>query len=235
MDDQDAASRIALALDVASLDAATRLIERTRGSIGVYKVGLELFTAVGPAAVRAVLDAGAKCFLDLKIHDIPTTMARAVRQARELGVDFLTVHAAAGEEALALANTEAGDTKLLAVTILTSFDQSSLAKIGFMRTPAEATVTLARVAWDAGIRGFVSSAHECASLRAELEPEVFVVTPGIRPSGAASADQKRIMTPATAIRAGSNLLVVGRPIRDAADPAAAAAALAAEVESALRS
>ncbi|MGB5811287.1 MAG: orotidine-5'-phosphate decarboxylase [Polyangiales bacterium] len=234
MDDHDAASRLALALDVPNLDAATRLIDQTRRSIGVYKIGLELFTAVGPAAVQAVANVGAKCFLDLKIHDIPATMARTVTRARDMGVDFLTVHGAAGEEALSLANENAGGTRLLAVTVLTSFDDASLSKIGFRSGATEAAMTLAHVAWRAGLRGFVSSAHECKALRDELGDDAFLVTPGIRPSGVDAGDQKRIMTPASAIAAGSSLLVVGRPIRDSDDPTAAAAALAAEVELALQ-
>ena len=193
MDDHGARSHLALALDVPNLDDAKRLIAQTCEFVGVYKVGLELFTAVGPAAVRAVAEADAKCFLDLKIHDIPATMARAVARARDMGVEYLTVHASAGAEALALANDEAGGTELLAVTVLTSFDSGSLEAVGFRDEPAQAALRLAKLAWGAGVRGFVSSAHECAALRGELGNEAFLVTPGIRPANAAHGDQKRVM------------------------------------------
>ena len=234
MDEHDLASRIALALDVSDLDAARRLIEQTREHISVFKIGLELFTAIGPPAVEVVLNAGAKCFLDLKIHDIPATTGRTVSRAAEMGVDYLTVHTAAGSEALEAANQSAGSMQLLAVTILTSLDETSLRGIGFVDGPKPSATRLARLGWDAGLRGFVTSAHECAALRASLGDDAFLVTPGIRPAGATVGDQKRVMTPELAIAAGSNMLVVGRPIRDASDPTAAASALAREVGLALR-
>ncbi len=234
MDEHDLASRIALALDVSDLDAARRLIEQTREHISVFKIGLELFTAIGPPAVEVVLNAGAKCFLDLKIHDIPATTGRSVSRAAEMGVDYLTVHTAAGSEALEAANQSAGSMQLLAVTILTSLDETSLRGIGFVDGPKPSATRLARLGWDAGLRGFVTSAHECAALRASLGDDAFLVTPGIRPAGATAGDQKRVMTPELAIAAGSNMLVVGRPIRDASDPTAAASALAREVGLALR-
>ena len=234
MDEHDPGSRIALALDVGDLDTARRLVEQTREHIGVFKVGLELFTAVGPPAVEIVLNAGAKCFLDLKIHDIPATMGRSVARARALGIDYLTVHSAAGREALAEANRSAGSMRLLAVTILTSLDEASLGEIGFVDGPKPSVTRLAQLAWEAGLRGFVASAHECAALRTSLGDDAFLVTPGIRPAGTVTGDQKRVMTPESAIAEGSNLLVVGRPIRDANDPAAAALALAREVGLALR-
>lgn len=233
MDDHGARSRLALALDVPSLDEAKRLIEQTSESVGVYKVGLELFTSVGPSAVKAVAEANAKCFLDLKLHDIPATMARAVGSARDMGVDYLTVHAAAGSEALTMASRESGTTMLLAVTVLTSLDAGSLAEVGFRAAPTAAAVHLARLAWDSGVRGFVSSAHECAALRADFGNDAFVATPGIRPAGGDRGDQKRVMTPSAAIAAGSDLLVVGRPIRDADEPRIAAAAMARDIGSAL--
>ena len=233
MTNPDARSRIALALDVPDLDAAKRLIEQTREHVGVFKVGLELYTAVGRPAVQAVHDAGAQCFLDLKLHDIPATMARAVARASELGVAQLTVHAAAGTEALRAAVGEAGRTRLLAVTVLTSLDAQALRAIGFEGSPATSADRLAKLAWNAGVRGFVSSALECASLRAALGAQAFLVTPGIRPSGAATGDQKRIMTPGDAIAAGADLLVLGRPIRDADDPSVAARQVALQVSSAL--
>lgn len=233
MGETDPRSRIALALDVGDLDDAERLIELTREHVGVFKVGLELFTAVGPAAVEAVHAAGAQCFLDLKLHDIPATMGRSVAQAASMGVAYLTVHALSGEASLRAAQENAGGTRLLAVTVLTSLDAGALGAIGLEGSPEAAALRLAKLAWKAGISGFVASAHECASLRRAVGGEVFVVTPGIRPAGAESADQKRVMTPADAIRAGSSLLVIGRPIRDAADPTAAALEIARQVEAAL--
>ncbi|MEM7137699.1 MAG: orotidine-5'-phosphate decarboxylase [Myxococcota bacterium] len=234
MDEHDARSRIALALDVPDLDSATRLIEQTHPFIGVYKVGLELFTAAGPYAVEAVRESNAACFLDLKLHDIPATMARAVRSAAELGAQYLTVHASAGAEALAGALAESGPMRLLAVTVLTSFDSESLAAVGFRQSPEQAALALAGLAWESGVRGFVSSAHESSHLRARFGDEAFLVTPGIRPRDAAAGDQKRVMSPTEAIGAGSDLLVIGRPVRDAIDPSAAASELFLEVDAALQ-
>lgn len=228
-----AKSRIALALDVPDLETAQLLIGQTRSVVGVFKVGLELFTAVGPDAVRAVHDAGAECFLDLKLHDIPATMGRSVERASAMGVAFLTVHAAAGSASLQAAADHAGATNILAVTVLTSLDAAALQGIGLEGDPKSAANRLARLAWDSGVRGFVTSPLECAALRSKLGKDAFIVTPGIRPAGAAVGDQMRVTTPADAIEAGSNLLVVGRPIRDASDPAAAARAIFEQVEAAL--
>jgi orotidine-5'-phosphate decarboxylase len=233
MGDSNAKSRIALALDVPDLDAAKHLIEQTHASIGVFKVGLELFTAEGPSAVRAVHDAGADCFLDLKLHDIPATMGRSVERASAMGVAFLTVHAAAGSESLRAASERAGATDLLAVTVLTSLDSAALRAIGLRGDPKTAADRLARLAWDSGVRGFVTSPLESAELRTALGPDAFIVTPGIRPAGAVVGDQKRVTTPAEAIRTGANLLVIGRPIRDATDPSEAARAVLEQVEAAL--
>ena len=233
MDDNDPGSRIALALDVPDLDTAKTLIEKTSAHVGTFKVGLELYTAVGPTAVEAVHAAGAKCFLDLKLHDIPATMGRSVAQAASMGVAYLTVHGVAGLDSLQQASDNAGPTRLLAVTVLTSLDAAALEAIGLSGGPRNATDRLAKLAWDAGLRGFVTSAHECASLRAALGEEAFLVTPGIRPSGSDVGDQKRVMTPADAIEAGADLLVVGRPIRDADNPTEAAADIARQVQLAL--
>lgn len=233
MDENDPGSRIALALDVGDLDAARELIAKTRDHIGTFKVGLELFTAVGPAAIEAIHTAGARCFLDLKLHDIPATMGRAVARAASMGVEYLTVHGAAGPDSLRQASSHAASTRLLAVTVLTSLDAAALEAIGLGGGPSGATQRLAKLAWDSGLRGFVSSAQECAALRRQLGKAAFVVTPGIRPAGSDEGDQKRVMTPADAIRAGADLLVVGRPIRDASDPTKAAADIAREVALAL--
>jgi orotidine-5'-phosphate decarboxylase len=233
MDDNDPGARIALALDVPDLDTAKALIDKTRAHVGTFKVGLELYTAVGPAAVEAVHAAGAKCFLDLKLHDIPATMGRSMARAASMGVAYLTVHGVAGLDSLREANDNAGSTRLLAVTVLTSLDAAALEAIGLSGSPRNAADRLAKLAWSAGLRGFVTSAHECAALRDALGQEAFLVTPGIRPTGSDVGDQKRVMTPADAIKSGANLLVVGRPIRDANDPAKAAADIARQVQLAL--
>ena len=233
MDDNDPGSRIALALDVPDLGAAKRLIDQTHEHVGTFKVGLELYTAVGPAAIEVVHAAGAKCFLDLKLHDTPATMGRSVARAASMDVAYLTVHGASGLDSLRQANDSAGSTQLLAVTVLTSLDAEALEEIGLSGGPRNAADRLAKLAWDAGLRGFVTSAHECAALRDALGEEAFLVTPGIRPTGSDVGDQKRVMTPADAIEVGANLLVVGRPIRDADDPTKAAAEIARQVQLAL--
>jgi len=220
--------RIALALDVPDLATARAWVERMRSEVGVFKVGLELFCAEGRRAVDAV-DAG-RCFLDLKLHDIPATMARAAKVVSGLGVRYLTIHAAAGPAAIAATReaVEGTATELLAVTVLTSLDEGALDAIG-LRGPAEdAVVRLGSMAIGAGAHGLVCSARECAPLRARL-PAATLVVPGIRPAGAATQDQKRVATPARAVADGADLLVVGRPIRRASDPVAAARAIAAEI------
>jgi len=215
--------RLAFPLDGADLDDATIWIERLAPHVGVMKVGLELFVAAGPAAVKRVHDHGAACFLDLKLHDIPATMAGAAARAAALGVRYLTVHASAGPIALReVAEAVAGSqTRVLAVTVLTSLDEGQLTAIGHAESPSALATRLARVSIDAGIAGLVCSPHEVAALRA-LSTSVEIVVPGIRPEGASASDQKRIATPVAAVAAGADVLVVGRPIRDAADPIAAA-------------
>ena len=223
---------LVVALDVPDLSRARGLIAALAGDVSVFKVGLELFTAAGPDAIRAVHDAGAACFLDLKLHDIPATVARAVDAAERLRVRYLTVHASNGPRCLAEARAHAGSVRLLAVTVLTSMDGAELAAIGMPGTAAQSVARLSRVAAEAGIDGLVCSAEECSALRAELGHDVLLVVPGIRPAGAAIGDQKRVATPARAIAHGADLLVVGRPIRDASDPAAAARAVIAEIAAA---
>ncbi|GAB4210598.1 MAG: orotidine-5'-phosphate decarboxylase [Sandaracinaceae bacterium] len=227
--------RLVFPLDVPDLASACGWIERLSGEVGVFKVGLELFVAAGPDAVRAVHDAGARCFLDLKLHDIPATMAAATSRAVAEGVAFLTVHAAAGPSALrAVADAAQGSqTQLLAVTVLTSLDASELAAIG-LDAPEPTARRLARIARDAGVMGLVCSPHEVASLREQVGPSGVLVVPGVRPSGAAAGDQKRIASPEAAIRAGADYLVVGRPIREATDPVEAARALVRAIASAGR-
>jgi orotidine-5'-phosphate decarboxylase len=229
-----AKERLIYPLDVASLAEARDQVALLAGEVGVFKVGLELFTTSGPEAVRLVHDAGARCFLDLKLHDIGETVARSVAAAVALRVRFLTVHAVNGARALTRAAQAAAgsDTQLLAVTVLTSLEDADLAEIGLSGPTGDAVTRLAGVAFGAGVPGLVCSPRECASLRAALGPAgrgPVLVVPGVRPAGAATNDQRRVATPADAIRAGADYLVVGRPIRDAADPRGAARAIVAEI------
>lgn len=225
-----ARARLAFPLDVPDLDTARAWVSKLAPHVGVFKVGLELFTAVGPDAVRIVHDVGAACFLDLKIHDIPATMAGAVRAASALDVAYLTIHALGGPSGVRASVAAVGTkTQLLGVTVLTSHDDAELRALGLEGTPREAAVRLATSAHREGLTGFVCSTHEITALRERLGPDVVLVVPGIRPSGAAAGDQKRVATPADAVRAGASLLVVGRPIRDAADPVDAARRVVEEI------
>lgn len=223
--------RLIFALDVGSISEAKDLVALLRDEVSFFKVGLELFAAAGPDAVKLVHDAGARCFLDLKLHDIAETVSRAVASAASMGVRFLTVHASCGPRALERAAQIGGPSslELLAVTVLTSFDDVELRAIGMQGTTSEAALRLAKVASRAGVTGLVCSPLECAAMRKELGSGVKLVVPGVRPAGAAANDQKRVATPTDAIRAGADYLVVGRPIRDAADPRAAARAIVDEI------
>lgn len=232
-----ARERLAFALDYPNLDAARRGAELVSESVGVLKVGLELFVRSGPAAVHLGHELCCDVFLDLKLHDIPETVERAVAAACEHGARYLTLHASGGpsmlEAAARRAERENTGLVLLAVTVLTSLDASDLTAIGFQRPPAEQALMLARLAQSAGVRGAVCSVAEVAALRAQLGKDAVLVTPGIRPrDGNASDDQKRVGTPGDAIRSGSSILVVGRPIRDATDPKLAAARVLAEISEA---
>lgn len=226
-----ARDRIVFPLDVPSLDAARTLLERLAPEVGCMKVGLELFTAEGPRAVDAVHASGSACFLDLKLHDIPATVARATEAAARLGVRYLTVHASSGPAALAAARkaVEGSATRVLAVTALTSLTASDLEAIGLGSEPEEVVRRLARLAVEQGIDGFVCAPAECRAVRSIAGEGAVLVVPGVRPQGSARGDQARIATPSEAIRAGANLLVVGRPIRDAVDPTLAARAIAQEI------
>jgi orotidine-5'-phosphate decarboxylase len=228
--------RLAFPLDVSSWAEAHTLVEALHESVGVFKVGLELFTAEGPSVVTWLIDRGHKVFLDLKLHDIPETMARAVDAALRLRVNYLTVHASAGREALAKAAEVVRGTPLtlLGVTVLTSSDDQTLQQIGMQGPPPEAVLRLAKLATDAGIAGLVCSPAECELLRVRLGGSVFLVTPGVRPSGSAFGDQRRVATPGEAIAAGADMLVVGRPIRDAKEPKAMAASILQEIARAIQ-
>ncbi|HEY5676433.1 MAG TPA: orotidine-5'-phosphate decarboxylase [Myxococcales bacterium] len=219
-------NRICAALDVPDPAQAAALAGKLAGHVGVFKIGLELFVAHGRAALDAVRGFRLPLFLDLKLHDIPQTVASAARGVSALGVEYVTVHASGGAEMVRAARRELPRTKLLAVTALTSLGPSDLDAVGLAR---DAVPRLARLAIDAGADGVVCSPLEVAALRALLGPAPLLVVPGIRPAGAAAADQRRTGTPAEAVRAGASLLVVGRPLRDAADPAAAADAIAREI------
>ncbi len=233
-----ARKRLAFALDYASLAEARAGAVLVGEHVGVLKVGLELFVREGPPAVALGAEVGCDVFLDLKLHDIPETVERAVASACALGVRYLTVHGAGGprmlEVAARRAASEGTGLVLLAVTVLTSLDAADLAAIGVDAPPGVQALRLARLARDAGIPGLVCSTAEVGALRRELGPDAVLVTPGIRPAGGSADDQKRTGTPAGAIRDGSSLLVVGRPIRNAADPAAAARAIVDEIAGAQR-
>ncbi len=238
-----AREKLIVALDVPSADAALHVVERLHGHVGMFKVGLEVFTAEGPVLPRYLLAKGEKVFLDLKFHDIPNTVRSAAREASRLGVSFLNVHAAGGRKMLEAAvegvnaaggGRRQGDrTRLLGVTVLTSLAAQDLMELGITGTPQEVVVRLARLAESAGLDGVVASPREIAAIRGACGPNFLIVTPGIRPATAAADDQARIATPESAVRAGADYLVVGRPITAADDPALAADAIVAEMEKAL--
>lgn len=225
--------RLAVALDFPDEIEALKLVDRLNGACQWFKVGMELYYAAGNRIVHKLRDRGFSVFLDLKLHDIPNTVAGAVRSATQAGASLLTVHAGGGAammSAAAEAASAPGSPRLLAVTVLTSMDASELAGIGITVSPAEQVLRLARLAQASGIDGMVCSPEEVAALRKQTGPNTLLVIPGIRPTGSAIGDQKRIATPAEAIAHGASMLVVGRPITRAADPAQAAHAILQEIE-----
>jgi orotidine-5'-phosphate decarboxylase len=224
------ASPICAALDFPSWREAEPFARAVAPAVGVLKIGLELFAAEGPSAVRAAAALGLPVFLDLKLHDIPNTVAGAARSAARSGATLLTVHASGGAEMVRAAVRGAGsDVTVLAVTVLTSLDAPALDAVGLAGPPEAAAVRLARLAIDAGAGGLVCSPHEVAAVRAAVGAGPLLVVPGVRPAGAAKGDQARVATPAEAFSAGADVLVLGRPLRDAPDPAAAARAIAASL------
>lgn len=225
----DPGNRLIAALDAPGRAEADELVARLDGVPGWYKIGLELFCTEGPAIVRDHVARGRRVMLDLKLHDIPETVARATARIAGLGAGLLTVHAGGGRAMLEAAVRHAGATAVLAVTVLTSLDDADLAQIGAVGPVGELVVKRARLAIEAGCAGVVASPHEIAAVRAIAPPEFLIVTPGVRPAGAAAGDQKRVMTPREARAAGADLVVVGRPLRDATDPARAARAVVAEL------
>lgn len=223
-------NRLIAALDVSSRGDADQLIDRLGGVPSWFKIGLELFCAEGPAIVRDYVARGMSVMLDLKLHDIPQTVAHATARIAELGAGLITVHAGGGRAMLDAAVKAAGDsTRVLAVTVLTSLDDADLSQIGALRPLADLVRMRAQLAIAAGCAGVVASAREVAAIRAIAPKEFLIVTPGVRPAGSAAGDQKRVMTPKQARHVGADLVVIGRPLRDAADPAAAARAIATEL------
>jgi orotidine-5'-phosphate decarboxylase len=231
----DPGAKLIIALDVSTAAAAQKIVAAVGDSALTYKVGMQLFTAEGPQIVRDLVTSGRRIFLDLKYHDIPTTVAAAVHEAARLGVSMLTVHAAGGGKMLHAATGAARAVNpallVLGVTVLTSLDENDLEKVGFHGTVREEVLRLAALALDNGCKGIVTSARESAVVRAELGHNFAIVTPGVRPAGASHADQARVATPAEAIAAGASYIVVGRPITEAADPSAAARAILEQISS----
>jgi orotidine-5'-phosphate decarboxylase len=219
------------AIDTADHDHARGLLDAVKAEVGGIKLGLEFFMANGPVGVASLAgyEADLGVFLDLKLHDIPNTVAKAVRALAACPYDILTVHAAGGFDMMRAAKAEARDgAKLVGVTVLTSMDTTDLAATGIAGSPADQVRRLAELARAAGLDGIVCSAHEAAAMHAAW-PDGFLVVPGIRPAGSAVGDQKRVMTPKAALAAGASVLVIGRPITEADDPAAAARAIAASL------
>jgi orotidine-5'-phosphate decarboxylase len=234
-----AKDKLIVALDLPSAAAAAQLAEKLRGRAGLFKVGSELFTAEGPVLVHYLVANGIKVFLDLKFHDIPNTVRAATREATRMGVSMLNVHASGGRAMMAAAAESARESSsalrmprplVLGVTVLTSLTSEDLREIGIDGGPEAAVARLARLAQSAGLDGVVASPREIAAIRRACGPSFVIVTPGIRPATADVNDQARIATPASAIQAGADFLVVGRPITAAPDPAAAAEAIVAEME-----
>lgn len=214
--------RVILALDFASKAKALDLVSSLSGKVSTYKIGLQLYTAEGPDIVKKVAATGAKIFLDLKLHDIPNTVAKAVTAAGELGVQMLTIHLSGGRAMLAAAvEAKPPNLLLLGVTVLTSATRDTLREIGINGEIEDQVLRLAELAQKTGIDGLITSPHEVATLRARFGPELKLITPGVRPNWAAPDDQKRFTTPNDALRKGADYLVIGRPITAAPDPGAA--------------
>lgn len=227
-----AQDRLILALDVPSAEEADRLMRRVEGTVRFVKIGLELYTAAGPDIVKRALDRGNRVFLDLKFLDIDETVRRATARVAELGVEFLTVHANRKALNAAVEGREEHPLKLLAVTVLTNFDSADLRDMGIQWSVADLVVARAKLAAELGCDGVVASGEEPATIRRNVGPKLLIVTPGIRPAGKGLDDHARPTTPTQSIKAGSDYLVVGRPIRDAAEPKEAAQAVLAEMQAA---
>jgi orotidine-5'-phosphate decarboxylase len=224
--------RLIVALDVFSIEAAQAMVARIGDAVSFYKIGYQLAYAGGLGYARELIDAGKKVFVDVKLHDIDNTVAQGVKSVARLGATFITVHAYPKTMQAAVAAREAG-LRILAVTVLTSFDDDDLKAAGYRGSVAELVAARAAQARDIGVDGLVCSPEEAAKVRSIVGDKLALVTPGIRPAGTAAGDQKRIATPAAAIAAGADYLVVGRPIIAAADPKAAAEAIVAEIAQAI--
>jgi orotidine-5'-phosphate decarboxylase len=228
----DPRQRLIVALDVSSAAAAQKIVATVGDSALTYKVGMQLYTAEGPQVVRGLVASGRRVFLDLKYHDISNTVGAAVSEAAKLGVSMLTVHSSGGGKMLRAA-VEAAKTRpelmVLAVTVLTSMDGNDLEQIGIQGTVKDAVVRLASMALASGCQGVVASAREASALRSKLGSDFAIVTPGVRSAGSSVADQVRVVTPAEAMAAGASYIVVGRPITEAADPAAETRAILSEI------
>lgn len=226
--------RLIVALDVASATEAQRLVASIGDNAAIYKIGKQLFTSEGPGLVRELVSSGRAVFLDLKYHDIPNTVASAVRAAADLKIQMLTVHASGGSKMLSAAAEAAAASPakplVLAVTVLTSMADQDLAEVGIGGTAYDQVVRLAKLAQKAGVGGVVASPSELKALRQAVGQGMKIVTPGVRPAGSDKGDQARVATPAEAIANGADYIVVGRPITAAADPDAAAKAILAEIK-----
>jgi orotidine-5'-phosphate decarboxylase len=230
----NAKDKIVVALDVPDRDSALALVEKLSGLVGMFKIGKQLFTAAGPSLVREIIAAGEKVFLDLKYHDIPNTVAGAAQSAATLGVSIFNIHTLGGSEMMraAVQATQNLQTRpaVLGVTVLTSMNDTSLAEVGIPYKADEMVIRLATLARDAGLNGVVASAKEIRLIREKVASENFIIlTPGIRPVWSASGDQKRIATPADALRDGADFIVIGRAITDGNDPRANAERVLEEV------
>jgi orotidine-5'-phosphate decarboxylase len=229
----DPRENLIVALDVSTAAEAQRIVALVGDSALTYKVGMQLYTAEGPQLVRDLVASGRRVFLDLKYHDIPNTVAAAVRQAAQLGVSMLTVHATGSGKMLRAAADAARAANpaliVLAVTVLTSLDEADLEQVGVQGTVVDEVLRLAALALESGCQGIVASGREASALRKNLGNDFVIVTPGVRPAGAGHGDQARVLTPAEAIVAGANYIVVGRPITEAADPAAEAWAILGQI------
>jgi orotidine-5'-phosphate decarboxylase len=229
----DARDRMIVALDVADTLKAEALVKQLGDSVSFYKIGMELVYGGGLDFARDLAASGKKVFLDLKLHDIPNTVKKAAAQVSRLGMTYLTVHAFPQTMQAALEGTQGTGTKILGVTVMTSYDDADLAKAGYAMGVKELVARRAQQAKEIGIGGLILSAEEVAAMRILIGPSLDLVTPGIRPAGSAVGDQKRVMTPGEAIKAGATRLVIGRPITEATDPKAAADAVAREIAAAL--
>ena len=226
----DARERLIVALDVPSVKAAEAMVARLGDSVWFYKIGYQLAFAGGLPLAQQLIASGKQVFLDLKLHDIGNTVAKGVESVAQLGATFLTVHAYPQTMKAAVEGKQGSKLRILAVTVLTSYDDADLAAAGYEMNVQELAAARAAQARDTGVDGLVCSAEEAAALRKIAGVKMVLVTPGIRPAGSAQGDQKRIMTPARAIEAGADYLVVGRPVLEAGDPKTAADAIVAEIE-----